>query len=86
MMASGFTSEQYQDLLHKVYRELTGLIAEVEAETVTNVVDPPAREIVHDVIPLLRKLKDAQAEARLAAVYNQNRMQKVAGRKKTSGK
>ena len=58
-----YSSESYGFLLDRIARDLDSLISEVEGEIISNTrqkVDPDYR---FDIVPILRKLKEARKEA-----------------------
>lgn len=55
--------DNYCRVLEKIIADIDMLVNEIEYETVNNTVRQP-QEIIFDVVPIIKKLRDSQKEAR----------------------
>jgi hypothetical protein len=53
----------YCEILRKTVADIEFLMAEIENETLNNVMNKPHQDILFDVVPILRKLKAAKKDA-----------------------
>lgn len=68
-MTQGFGKSDYMQLITRVQSSLDALIFEIEHELVNNVSAPIDREYRFEVIPLLRRLKEARKESHQATLF-----------------
>lgn len=51
--------KEYCDTLDRIISDLNSLIYEIESQAITRISDPFPTELVHDAVPLVRKIKTA---------------------------
>lgn len=61
IQVSSQEAQNYCKLLEKVQADIETLVYEIEAETTNNTTEV-SRDITFDVVPILRRLRDAYAE------------------------
>ena len=58
-----YSAESYEMLLDRIIRDLESLISEIEGEIISNSRQKVDSDYRFDIVPILRKLKEARKEA-----------------------
>ena len=69
MTTSPFNESDYRELISRINSSLDALIFEIEHELVNNISGNIDREFRFEVIPLLRRLKEARKESAQATLF-----------------